>query len=375
MIWHVIALAAIGQPECTDLRAFRDFQNGFDGPDCSQAVQMPEMVLVAGGGAGPSYDFWIGKYEVTNAEFAAFLNDAEVDGGLTGRGAYLWFQANGDVWLPSGTSIFRPHDFALGNRIVFNPQEDSGRHYRPALGSESHPVLIYSRIIAAKYCNWLTIATGLGEEERCFSEGPSSSDWHPITIATGVWPQRDLNASERQTLVDDYRGFRLPMDNLGSASGYVGNQVNPFNEWYKAAAYDPAGPANSRVGPGGETVPARHWIYGCGREAIVGRDANFEGSCDPNEEINGGMATLPVGYFDGINWAGCGQGTTRSDGNHFGLRDASGNAPELVLDKIQPTGAEIAVRGGSAWVGSSSCAASVRSSISTRAGFRLVRVE
>jgi hypothetical protein len=63
------------------------------------ATMADYMRQVPGGGqpGGPAYDFRMGQYEITNAQFAAFLNDAQLDGGATGRGSNMHFDADGRV--------------------------------------------------------------------------------------------------------------------------------------------------------------------------------------------------------------------------------------------------------------------------------------
>src|SRR5262245_464101 len=68
------------------------------------------MRSVPGGGqpGGPAYGFGMGQYEITNAQFCTFLNDAQLDGGATGRGSNMYFQDDGRVRTsPGGPTIFR----------------------------------------------------------------------------------------------------------------------------------------------------------------------------------------------------------------------------------------------------------------------------
>lgn len=292
------------------------------------------MSAVPGGGVGPQRPFKVGKFEVTNQQFAAFLNNAQLDGGATERGANMVFQTNGMVTAADGAVMFRPFP---ASRIIYVAGGAIGSRYNSEAGFGTHPVIQVSWIGALKFCNWLTIDRSLGLDQRVYTEGPSASDWHPVVISTGDWAQRDLNDVERQALIDSYLGFRLPMDNLGlGLSGWVGAQENPLNEWYKMAAYDPLAPNAARTGPGGESVSPDHWLYGVGRETITGGGANFLASGDPFEF----SGTSPTGYYNGSN------GGTINTSNPYGVHDVSGNVAEWMQDHVVSP-ASRAIRGGS----------------------------
>ncbi len=292
------------------------------------------MQLVPGGGEpnGPAYDFWMGRFEVTVAQYLAFLNDAEANPGNE-RGAYMVFDPNnGDVGLPDGNwpdDIFDIHDcntlwvYAPHYIITYDANLPAGTRYTYDPNIAQHPIVGVSWIGAVKFCNWLTIDHGLGIDQRCYTEGNTFWDWYPVTISAANWLTRDLNATERQALVANYVGYRLPMDNMGLQSGYVSGQPNPYNEFYKAMAYSPNAPNTTRTGAYGESIPPYHWYYAYGSDVIdptrsnfLVYDANYPDGVDPRCA----RTTLPVGSF------------ADSDNNFYQIEDLCGNAYEWGQD-------------------------------------------
>lgn len=277
-------------------------------------------------GGSVGYKFLMGKYELTNLQYAYFLNDAEVDGGATARSSFMIFMPDGSVVTTGGEMMFD----RTQSSINYNPLAAVGLRYVPQVDRVNHPVTGLTWLGAVKFCNWMTIDQGLGLGERCYTEGPIASDWRPVTIMAGDWAARDLNAAERQALVDNYSGYRLPMDNLGlGVTGLISLQNNLYNEWYQAIASDPAAPAFDRPGPFGETVPAFHWSFGYGRDAINNVDCNYAASNDPFEP-----ATTPVGYYNGVSFLADATTLTVDTDNRNLLYDLSGNVFEWGQDLV-----------------------------------------
>ncbi|MCP4590075.1 MAG: formylglycine-generating enzyme family protein [bacterium] len=295
----------------------------------------PDMVTIPGVDYevdGPTYTYEIGKYELTVAEYCLFLNDAEWTQQTNPddpRCSNMWIdEANGDVSMTSVFDIdrvlYRTSDFR--SKIKYNAAEPYGNRFYVLAPYENHPVVTVSWYGAVKFCNWLTIDAGMDASELCYHEGAEQDDWYPVTAAD--FPSSGLTTSERLDLVRDYRGYRLPMD--GISAGMWNNVAAPYNEWYKAAAFDPAAPDTVRAGPGsGELVQPDHWIFGYGADTNTNADANLFNSGDPFEYTSGHS---PVGWYDGVNLLSGGT-PTNDTGNRYGLYDMCANVAEWGTDK------------------------------------------
>jgi len=159
----------------------------------SNAYSIPEGVLISSGNfimgmfpetsiAGPgetparpviiSYDFYLGKYEVTNREFLTFLNDANVskEGRLNGCEVIEINTSHSDF-------CFTENGFALKN---------------PEKGN--YPVIFIPWWGAVQYCNWLSEKSGLLKA---------------YDGSTGGF----LNAQGKETKdIEQVKGYRLPTE-------------------------------------------------------------------------------------------------------------------------------------------------------------------
>lgn len=270
---------------------------------------------------GPTHSFRMGTTPITNAQFAAFLNDAMAHLGDE-RGQYLFFDTvTGDVYVNDAQT--GAMGVAPGARVtkVFSPADSgqitySGGAYQvlttPADYS-LHPATGVSWYGALKFCNWLTLDRGMIPAERCYVEDTDANltSWRPVTISAADWAVRDLNDEESLALITGFRGYRLPMDDGSANFDPSADLADTYDEWFKAAAWDPA-------------LRANH-LYGFGRDALTGADANFRCSGDPFDGAvcltSGG--TTPVGYYDGSVQGGA--FATALSANAFGLSDMTGN--------------------------------------------------
>jgi formylglycine-generating enzyme required for sulfatase activity len=346
---------------------------------------------------GPTYSYNIGKYEITNAQYCTFLNDAELLLQTTPsdpRCTNMWIESTtGDVYM-TDVSAYGPtsperYDRTLyktsdvpDSKIKYDITQVPGSRFYVLPGFNHHPVGTVSWFGAAKFCNWLTIDQGLPATDLTYHEGTSKSDWYAITATN--WAVNGLLDSERLDLVRNYRGFRLPMDgynvdNGGPSVSWSWNMdAAPYNEWYKAAAFDPAAPDTVRAGPGeSELVQPDHWIFGYGADTNTNADANHGNTGYP------GWQTTPVGWYDGINTLFDGTPTVDTR-NRYGLYDMCGNVAEWNNDTAleSPWGAtNYRVTRGGSWgvsnikyaTNSSRNITSARYYASNSVGFRVAR--
>ncbi|MCH8242799.1 MAG: SUMF1/EgtB/PvdO family nonheme iron enzyme, partial [Planctomycetes bacterium] len=107
------------------------------------------------------------------------------------------------------------------------------------------------------------------------------------------------------------------------------DQASIFNEWYKAAAWDPA--ANGGLGI--------NKVYGFGRDTITPADANFQCSGDIFEDGSDCMigGTTPAGHFDGVNVLADGT-LTSADTNGFGFLGMTGNVLQWMQGRFSESG-------------------------------------
>ncbi|NBU72816.1 MAG: hypothetical protein EBS53_15465, partial [Bacteroidetes bacterium] len=158
-----------------------------------------------------SYQYKIGKYEITTAQYCAFLNSvAKTDP----YGLYL------DAMSTDQYSRTVVRSGVLGSYT-----------YRPIGGYESHPIAYVTWFNAARYCNWL-----------------HNGGTNGASTETGAYL---LNGATNGLNFFAQPGakFRLPTE----------------DEWYKAAYYDPA--KNSGLGG--------YWLYPNRSDSISTGGANF----------------------------------------------------------------------------------------------------
>lgn len=143
------------------------------------------------GYGGVDYTYKISKHEVTNAQYAAFLNAVDPTGANPDLG-----DGNGILYSPLMSSG------ACGG-INFNAGGANGAKYEIKPGRDNNPVVYVSFFDAMRFTNWLHNGQGSGGTES-----------GAYTLGTGFNEIRSASAK-----------FWIPSE----------------DEWYKAAYYDPSG--------------------------------------------------------------------------------------------------------------------------------------
>jgi len=144
-----------------------------------------------------TYAYYIGKYEVTNAQYAEFLNAADPSGA----------NANGIYNASMGSDI--------RGGITYTPGAASGTKYSVRTNMGNKPVNFVSWYDSARFTNWLHNGQGSGSTETGAYTLSGNTGIITKNVGATVW---------------------LPSE----------------NEWYKAAYYDPT------TGAGGGD---NYWAY------------------------------------------------------------------------------------------------------------------
>ncbi len=275
--------------------------------------------------------FYIGKYELTNAQFCDYLNYAKGAGQIEVRNNIVY--ATGDTNIYSFTN-----QYASYSSIGWDGTRFSVIDFR-----SSHPLVGVMWYGAAAYCNWLSIQSGLApcyntSAWSCdFSKNgyrlPTEAEWEyagrggqynpyfvfpwgndSMTIARANWPASgdpyETGAYPYTTPVGFYNGgLRLKANYNwpGSLTSYQtvdgsnayglydmsGNVWEFVNDWYGQNYYsvspylNPTGPASGFIMPDGKPyrgMRGGNWYNGqWGHSRVANRNPSYyRGPQDPN---------------------------------------------------------------------------------------------
>ena len=187
-------------------------------------------------------EYWIGKYPVTNAQYAIFVE-------VTGR---------------------RP------------PEHWEGGH--PPAGKENHPVVNVSWWDAQAYCHWLAEVTG--KQYRL----PTEAQWEKAARGTdgrlypwgNRWDKRKCNTAESGERGTTPVGFYSPAgDSPYGCADMAGNVLEWVADWYRGDYYsrssafqDPFGPSSGAVkGLRGGSWATNRWSARCANRHYGNRTA------------------------------------------------------------------------------------------------------
>lgn len=191
-------------------------------------------------------EFWIDKYEVTNAQFAAFLNDR----GNQSEGGTDWLDINDS------------------NCLI----QQSRGGFEPKSGSADHPVIQVSWYGAAAYCEWVGGRLPTEAEWEYAARGPQGH--------TYPWGN-DMPTCELAQF-SECPGDTIPVGNLPDGASWVGAMDMSGNvwewvaDWYDSEYYEyspvsnPTGPLSGRerVLRGGSWDPSSRQVYGFTRSEM-----------------------------------------------------------------------------------------------------------
>jgi formylglycine-generating enzyme len=198
-----------------------------------------------------SYSYSIGTYDVTNSQYAEFLNTKD----------------------PAGANTFGLWNAAMGTSagISFNSGNPSGSKYVLIAGRQDHPVNCETWYDAIRFANWLNNGQRNGDTETgaytLLGGGPTPTNGLSITRNAGAT-------------------VFLPS----------------IDEWYKAACYDPRTTAQ-----GGPPSDSHYWHYATSSNAppiasgptSLANHANYNNAVGNLTDVGAYSGTTsPSGAFD-----------------------------------------------------------------------------
>ena len=181
-----------------------------------------------------TYEYRIGKYEVTIGQYTEFLNAVD----------------------PSGTNPYSLYNNSMGadgniRGILFSSGSASGQKYSP-IGSPNRPITYVSWFDAARFANWMHNGQGSGSTEtgaytlvggQTSGEAPGKNDGAQFYIPTeNEWYKAAYFSPVLNSGAGGYYDFATQSDTSpGNTIGNGNNQANWYRDTYavtQAGTYD-----------------------------------------------------------------------------------------------------------------------------------------
>ena len=266
-------------------------------PDTQVMTKGPVPDFTTGYGA-VDYTYRIAKQQVTNLQYAEFLNAVDPTGGNT-------------LNLYQARMTTSSLGAAYTGGIDFNAAAGAGAKYSVKSGQSAYPAVWINWTSAARFVNWLANGQGAGATE---------SGVYDMSLMTG--------------------GFSTPPPRAEAATVFLPSE----NEWYKAAYYDPTKGGTGgywQFGTQSDAAPASLPPPGTANSANLGSGVGSGGAATTLAKT-GAAFDSTVDYLTDV-------GSYSSAESYYGLSDLDG----LVYDWTEATrisfGNELPIYRGGSW--------------------------
>lgn len=238
-----------------------------------------------------AYEYYIGKYEVSNAEYAAFLSAVAATDTYSLYNEQMSWRDWGGITRSGSSGSYT---------------------YATRSGHERKPVTLLSFWSMARFTNWLT-------------NGQPTGPQGPTTTETGVYSLNGILAPANATITRDAVAW---------ATGGVA--LASDDEWYKAAYYQPAVAGGDADG---------YWLYPTRSNAAPTQSSVSTAGELLSPDLGNSANYYAPGYYDGLNRAFVDGDALPNSASYYGTFNQAGNVWEL-CDTVYRDGRVL--RGGSA---------------------------